>query len=99
QAAVGREVEVAGPVVAGNSLGRRQEEEAVHAVLVPALGETEKRVALAVEPERVAVDHVEGSGGQERQRLRDAAAGLEQLGLVREDDVRTVARGEMVLDQ
>ena len=57
-------------------------------------GESLQGAILAVEPEHVAVDD-EKDVAEQRQRLRDAAAGIEQLGFMGNIDAGVVAAGKL----
>src|SRR6516164_5815907 len=90
--------EIAGTLIAHGDDRGMQQEKPVHARLVPSLGETPERLAPAAAPDDLGIDDIEGPRPQERQRLGDAAAALEDLGLMGEGDGRALAAREMTLD-
>ena len=97
---VGRHVEIALPAMAVRPGERHDEQQRVHRRLVPAVAEQADRVDRPIDPEIVAVDRDKAIVADQRQRLGDAAAGLQQFAaLVRDQDIEPFGASEMSLDR
>src|SRR5712671_6113948 len=67
-----------------------QQQDGVDMIRIEGAGEAQQGMILAVEPEYIAVDD-EKRIVEQRQGVFDAAAGVEELGFVRDLDARVVA--------
>src|SRR5262249_44957553 len=76
--------ESAAAVKAGGAAGWMDKEKPVHPLILPPLGEPPERLAAAAAPDDLGIDDVEGRGAEQRQGLHDAAAAVENLGLMGE---------------
>src|SRR5262249_38111224 len=90
--------EIADSVIADGADGWMDQEKPVHPLIVPTLAETPERLAAAAAPDDLGIDDVEGRGAEQRQGLHDAAAAVENLGLMGERDRRALAACEVALD-
>ena len=85
-AGVDGEIAVAG--IADRAIESREKEQAVHVGFDPGGAQPFERRLLAVEPKGVAVENEEGIVTEKRERLDDAAAGIEQSSpLIGDDDL------------
>jgi hypothetical protein len=97
--AFGLEVKVALAAIADGVRRRADQQQPIHVRRPPGLAHPLERRFRPFDPGRIAVEHEERRVAQQRQRLRDAAAGLEQhVAFVRNEDVRRALRLRPFLD-
>ena len=99
QPAVGQHGEVAAPGIADAARRRRQQQQHIHRGGIEGVAKPREIRLHAVDPHGVGIDVEERRVAEQRQGLGHAAAGAEQRpALVRDDDARTLPRGEMAFD-
>ena len=90
--------EIPGALIAHGAHRGMQQQKPVHPRIVPDLGEAIERLAAPAAPDDLGIDDIEGLGPQQRQGLGDAAAAVEDLGLMGNRDRGMLAAREMALD-
>ncbi len=99
QPAILAEQEVAGPGVADRRFDRMEQQQPIHAPVVPGGGQIGERRRGSIAPENIAVDDVERSPTQQRQGIRNAAAGLQQRRFDAQADRRRATPRQVALDE
>ena len=92
--------EVAPALIAHRMHGGGEQQQDIHAVGIELFRHVNEVLRHALDPETVGIQHVERRLAQMRQRLDDAAAGLQQLRpFIRDDDVERLALADMKFDE
>jgi hypothetical protein len=87
----GIQMEIAASAVIVRAGERKAQQQRIHLVIVPAVGEHRDGIAGAIDPVIVGIDAEEGIVGDQRQRVDKATTGFEQLAaLVRNGDLEPV---------